>query len=1211
MRHSLVAAQGQGSCGTVKYDNDTAYYYWQTPDEFGDTMQFVRFSPAFACTLKTVQFWVGDASVGRVGTPGARISIYSEAGGFPDTLIASVVVPYASLVHFPDGPNLADFSGLNLTFDRDFCVVIQRSGAAGDTLSIFSDNGSVSNLRSGEFWAPAGAWEYILDGWGVDVNFIIRADLCCGNPPACTPGAQPEWPTYGGSFERTFRSLAAVNNECQLSLDWIAQGDSIASAIGNVSPFTNVVVSDTLAFLSFFNFLACYDVRTGVLLWKFSDLGRIVVGDDLRCNVTVDDSLVYVGGGSFRAFNCVRVQDGSLKWTRNPIGTPLSNTGITRFTPSVIKDSVVYTVTEASPGEVWALNKYTGANYSGWATNPRLLSEGWVLNGLTSDGDSLLFAGTVTSNSTLTNGRLYAIRMSSGVIKWTLEDPSAKFLNPTLDQEGFSGFLAYENGILYYQSNIRDDANGFDHFPWDGSAGAIDVNAENGTGSGILWVATQAVGRALYGGPVVSEGVVYLNCDGIFVGASNPKGVIALNKSNGSRLWANALDGFGVPMPLTVTCEPGTNPYVFSGSRTGAWYLLDGFTGEVLWTRTFSGLVHGTAVLDSTVLVSTRSSLAGNGNGRLAAFRVSGANRPRMEVHQLSAFATNALPGSGNTTVDTIYGALSNEGCANLTIGSFGIDTVAVSAAVTAVDPRMARLAGALADQMAPHYLDFAPSLGLGPSPRDAKFGLVRFSEESDGESLPLYARDWARRSATAAASQVVTVETPAPAVVAPGNSLDLALRINETGQIPRTSVRNYVVLNHDDPDFFPEDTAQTSLGAPVIPVDAIFGYAKEQDTLRAMDALSLVTNHGSYGEGQDALFYVEGDATASLFDGSFVVSGKLDDTARTSWDNYDWAEFQADTFLTMARDVALGTFTGADTVFGTIARSIYIDSIGFPDSAQTYAFGVEVRETQVGFDLIGQGIQSFKLIQYCVINRNASPVDSVLYLGSFMDWDVESGANNVDTTLASTWANVFEYDPGSGQSAYGIVKLPYPGASYKELDGGMHTGRGFYSVYAVDNASEVYPSGTFYPISDHIHDYMRLPGLRSRGGFNRNADMSIAVVLDTVHLGPFDTVYVRCALWGSTQGGQLSLAARDAAFGANLTAGFRRGDVNADGNYDFLDLVYLYRYVQAPGSALKPIPRVENGDVNGDGLVNQADVDYLETYLYGDGPAPIGKWWW
>jgi len=1209
-RLQYSGAQAAAGCQTFQYDDGIAAYFWLSPDPDGDTMQFVRFTPLYACTLKTVNFWVyGNATV---GTPGVRVSVYSASGGLPDTVISYVDVPNASVNFYPTS-TVADFTSQNLVMDEEFCIVLQRTGTAADTLAFLSDEGIVGTGRSGEFYAPADSWELMVDGWGVDVNFLVRADMCCVDPPACTPGPQPDWPMLGGSFQRTFRSSAGVDNECQLTLDWIAQGDSIAAS--NVSSFTNVVVKDTLAFLSYYNYLACYNIKTGDTVWNLRDEGRLIMGGDNRCNVTVDDSVIYVGGGVFKAFSCVRIADGSVKWSRDVLGTPLS-TGYTRFAPAVIVGDVVYVPTELAPnGDLWALNKYTGANDPSWSTNPIMFNEGWIVNGLTWTGDSLLLAGTVTNATTLTNGRLYAIRVSNGSFKWVLEDPSAIFLDPTLDMEGFSGSLAYENGILYYQSNIRDDANGFDHYPWDGSAGAIDVNVEDGSGAGILWVVGSPIGRALYGGPVLGEGLVYYNCDGIFVGDANPKGIIAVKKSNGAFQWHQPLGQEGVPMALTVTCETGTNPYLFSGSRSGLWYLIDGFTGDIIWTRTFTGMVHGTAVVDSQILVSTRSSLTGNGCGRLASFSVSGVDRPRMDLLQAGVFSTNALPGSGNTTVDTIYDALANIGCADLTINSFGVDTAALSAVrVSTTQPSLTRLAVTWADLMASDFLAFSEGFRhpSGASILDYKGGLLRDDLDEAVPSEAATVRSWTQASiARAAAAQVITVETPAPATVPVGGSLSIALRIDETGQIPRTTVRNYVTLDNTDRDFFPEDTAGTSLGAPFIPVDAIFGYAMEQDTMRANDALTLTTNHGSYGEGEDFLYYVEGDATASLFDGSFLITGKLSDTARTAWDVYDWAEFQPDTFLSIIYDTTLGTVNGVDMITGTIAKAKYIDSIGFPAGPGVYSYGVEVRETQVGFNIVGEGIEAFKLYQYCVINRNPTPVDSVIYLGSFADWDIESGANNVDTTHVSDWSNVYEYDPGSNLSAYGIIKLPRPGTDYEELDGTRDTASGFYSVYAVQNAEEVYPTGTFQPLVDHIYEYVSQPGLNSRAGFELNDDMSLAVVLDTLHLQAYDTVWVRYALWGTASGGNLSDAATSAAFGANLASGFMRGDVNADREYNFIDLVYLYRFVTLGASAYKPIPRDEQGDVNLDGNVDLTDVLYLENYMYNGGPAPVGKWWW
>lgn len=1208
LRTSVRGAAPAAGCDTVQYDDGAARYVWLSPDSFGDTMQFVRFSPAFTCTLKTVQFWVGDSALGRIGTPGVTVDIYSESGGFPDTLITSTTVPFGSLVNYPAGPNLADFSSQNLTFDRDFCVVLHRSGTNADTMALISDSTLTPQMRSGEYYVGPG-WELIVDGWGVDVNLFVRAELCCGDPPSCTPGSQPEWATYGGSFARAFKSSASVSNQCRLTLDWITQGDSVVNA-SNISAFSNVTVKDSLAFLCFWNYLSCFDVRTGAKLWSTPRDTFPNFGQDMRCEVTVDDSLVYLGGGGFRSFNCVRAADGSIVWSHNTLSVP-GPLGNTKFCPSVIKDSVVYMASERLPGEVFAFNKYTGTLFSGWATNPRMLNEGGVYNGLSSDGDSLLFVGSASAPNAITGGRLHALRLSNGTIKWELEDPSAKFLDPKLDAEDFTGALAYENGILYYQSNIRDDASGFDHFPWDGSCGAIDVNLEDGTGAGILWVASAPVGRALYGGPVLGEGVVYIGNDGIFVGTQNPKGVIALNKSNGSRLWHNPLDGAGVPMPLTVTCEAGGQPYVFAGTRGGLWYLLDGFTGDAIWSRTFSGIVHGTVVLDNQVLVSTRSSLAGNGNGQLASFTLAATNRPRMVVNQLSVFSTNALPGSGNSTTDTIVNALSNVGCADLVVSNFGVDTVTLSASILPEEPEWAQGAAWAADRQASHWLDFADAFPHRPYVSQMKHGLLRAGlDEVDGLWKP-QAREFAREALTASASQVVTVENLTPATVVSGNSLDIALRINETGQVPRTTVRNYITLNTNDPDFFPEDTGNTLLGFPVIAVDAIFGYARQRDTLRGMDALSQVTNHGAMGVNDDAIFYVQGDNTASLFDGTFLVSGKIQDTARTAWDVYDWLEFQPDSFLTVAYDTVLATTTGFDQVTGTVARSQYVDSIGFPDSINARAFGLSVRETQVGLNQVGSGAPSFKLVGQCVVNRNATPIDSPLYLGTFTDFDVESGTNNVDTTHVTAWATVYEYDPPSNRSAYGVIKLPKPGTIFRQPNGTLDTATGFRGVYAVYNPDEVYPSGLFQPIANYIYGYIAGTGLRSRGGFNRDDDMSLACTFDRVTLGGNDTAYVFYALFGTALGGNLDAAAQSAAMGANLMAGFARGDVNGDLNYNFLDLVWLYDWIQSGGTTASPIPRAAQGDVNADGNVNMADVNYLENFLYNDGPAPVGQWWW
>src|SRR5262245_58641643 len=58
MRRPVRGVTPTAGCDTLGYDDGVTTWAWLSPDAAGDTMQFVRFSPGFACTLKTVQFWV-------------------------------------------------------------------------------------------------------------------------------------------------------------------------------------------------------------------------------------------------------------------------------------------------------------------------------------------------------------------------------------------------------------------------------------------------------------------------------------------------------------------------------------------------------------------------------------------------------------------------------------------------------------------------------------------------------------------------------------------------------------------------------------------------------------------------------------------------------------------------------------------------------------------------------------------------------------------------------------------------------------------------------------------------------------------------------------------------------------------------------------------------------------------------------------------------
>jgi hypothetical protein len=64
-------------------------------------------------------------------------------------------------------------------------------------------------------------------------------------------------------------------------------------------------------------------------------------------------------------------------------------------------------------------------------------------------------------------------------------------------------------------------------------------------------------------------------------------------------------------------------------------------------------------------------------------------------------------------------------------------------------------------------------------------------------------------------------------------------------------------------------------------------------------------------------------------------------------------------------------------------------------------------------------------------------------------------------------------------------------------------------------------------------------------------------------------------------------------------------GDMQANGNIDAADVIYLVAYVFRSGPA--PLPRVEAGDVDCSGTITSADVIYLVNHVFRGGAAPCG----
>ncbi len=161
---------------TLKYDDgtDTLLYYFTIPDEWGDDLFNVRFTPAWDYQLKSALFLFYY----KTGNGAVRIYVWEDTSGYPAQKIDSVDVSHANIQISPKW-TIVNFSSKNITFRSllDFHIGYTPLGPdSTDTVAIISDDGLPvgTEHRSIEFWG--GAWETMYEsGWGADVNFMIRA----------------------------------------------------------------------------------------------------------------------------------------------------------------------------------------------------------------------------------------------------------------------------------------------------------------------------------------------------------------------------------------------------------------------------------------------------------------------------------------------------------------------------------------------------------------------------------------------------------------------------------------------------------------------------------------------------------------------------------------------------------------------------------------------------------------------------------------------------------------------------------------------------------------------------------------------------------------------------------------------------------------------------------------------------------------------------
>ncbi|MCK4656141.1 MAG: hypothetical protein KAT85_03895, partial [candidate division Zixibacteria bacterium] len=167
-------------CEAFLYHDGTPFWFWPIPDDYGDDFFNMRFTPNVDedCRLATVALMFFEDGSTVVSADGIEIIVWKDDGyGFPGAEEGRIPVPASQMVFYPYFV-VVDFSSFDLHYINDeFHVGYTVVNQVDDVYAVLSDEGTTGTLRSSEFYL--GMWGTMYNDWGLDVNFIIEADLCC------------------------------------------------------------------------------------------------------------------------------------------------------------------------------------------------------------------------------------------------------------------------------------------------------------------------------------------------------------------------------------------------------------------------------------------------------------------------------------------------------------------------------------------------------------------------------------------------------------------------------------------------------------------------------------------------------------------------------------------------------------------------------------------------------------------------------------------------------------------------------------------------------------------------------------------------------------------------------------------------------------------------------------------------------------------------
>ncbi|MCP4569721.1 MAG: hypothetical protein GY841_19245 [FCB group bacterium] len=285
-------------CYSLYYFQNVTYL-WNAPHPgYGDWAYAERFTTPKPARLLSVDIPIYDPGDGTFGNDDVYITIYDDNAGFPGTELAACTLLAGTYLAYPYTER-ADFQKFNLVLDGDFHIAFSSSAVygSGDYESCLSDDESTPLGRSSSIWDAAMGWVDMLSGWGVDVDFVMFANLCDVSPCVAYGDCNNDG-IFPSAADMSYLGVYVASNPAPRPLMWQCDmnGDCVTDSF-DVLAYTEYFISGMSAFDKYGGYpvhTCCGDSahkmhypqlpdETG---WDVNATAPVILADDWQCSET-------------------------------------------------------------------------------------------------------------------------------------------------------------------------------------------------------------------------------------------------------------------------------------------------------------------------------------------------------------------------------------------------------------------------------------------------------------------------------------------------------------------------------------------------------------------------------------------------------------------------------------------------------------------------------------------------------------------------------------------------------------------------------------------------------------------------------------------------------------------------------------------------------------------------------------------------------------